>query len=79
MSHVAHELAEEFPGDLEKLHELKLKNAHFVKLSDEYHVLNRQIHRIETGVEPTSDERQVVLRKRRMLLKDEIAAMIAGA
>lgn len=79
MSHVAHELAEEFPDHQEKLHELKINNTHFVKLSDEYHVLNREIHRIEAGVEPTSDERQGELRKKRMHLKDQIAAMIEEA
>lgn len=77
MSHVSHELSEEFPDHKEKLHELKLNNPHFVKLSDEYHNLNREIHRIESGVEPTSDEYQTDLRKKRMHLKDEIAVIIA--
>ncbi len=77
MSHVPHELAEEFPDKVDRIHELKTSNAHFAKLFDEYHLINREIHRIETGVEPASDERSTDLRKQRLLLKDEIAAMLS--
>jgi len=79
MSHVPHELAEEFPDQVEKLHALKMNNAHFAKLAEEYHTLNREIHRIETDLEPASDMRSTELRKKRMVLKDEISAMLAGA
>ena len=76
MSHTPHELAEEFPDAVDKIHALKAENAHFAKLADEYHDLNRQIHRAETDVEPMSDEHQSELRRRRMALKDEIYAML---
>lgn len=79
MSHVRHELAEDFPDQVEQIHELKTGNAHFARLADEYHVLNREIHRIETGIEPTSDQRETELRKKRMVLKDELAAIMASA
>lgn len=77
MSHVPHELANDFPESVEKIHELKIGNAHFAKLADEYHQLNREIHRHETGVEPVSQTYENELRKKRMLLKDNIAAMLA--
>ncbi|KJS27372.1 MAG: hypothetical protein VR75_03520 [Hyphomonadaceae bacterium BRH_c29] len=76
MSNTPHELAEEFPEAAEKIHALKASNAHFAKLADEYHELNRQIHRIETDIEPASDEHQTELRKQRLALKDEIFAML---
>lgn len=76
MSHTPHELTEEFPELAGKIHELKTNDAHFAKLADEYHELNRQIHRIETDVEPASDEHQTELRKQRMALKDELYAML---
>ncbi len=79
MSHVPHELAEEFPNDKQILHDLKMSNAHFAKLADEYHTVNREVHRIEIGVEGASDSRAIDLRKQRMHLKDEIAKMIADA
>ena len=78
MSHVPHELAEEFPEHTDKIHDLKINDAHFARLSDQYHTINREIHRIETGVEPTSDAYETELRKKRMLLKDEIAAIFSG-
>ena len=78
MSHVPHELAEEFPDQTERLHELKLNNAHFAKLADEYHHINREIHRIESGVETPSDTYVTDIRKKRMLLKDEISSMLSG-
>lgn len=77
MSHVPHELHEEFPEAAERLHALKLSDAHFARLADEYHTVNRQIHRIETRVEPASEETEQELRRTRMRLKDEIAARLA--
>ncbi len=76
MSHTPHELTAEFPDLADKIHALKTSDAHFAKLADEYHDLNRQIHRIETDVEPASDEHQTELRKQRMALKDELYNML---
>ena len=52
MSHTPHELAEEFPDATDRIHALKETDGHFARLADEYHAVNRQIHRIETNVEP---------------------------
>ena len=76
MSHTPHELAEEFPEAVDKMHALKTSNAHFARLSDEYHEINRKIHRIETDIEPASDAYQTELRRKRMELKDEIYALL---
>lgn len=76
MSHVPHELHDEFPEYKELMHQLKMENEHFSKLADEYHKVNREIHRIETDVQPTSDAYQEDLRKKRMVLKDEIYALL---
>lgn len=45
MSHVPHELAEEFPDKVEKMRELRASNPHFAKIAEQYHELNRTIHR----------------------------------
>ena len=76
MSHTPHELSEEFPEHHEKLHELKLSDAHFNKLSDEYHEVNRQIHRYEAGVEATSDFHMEDLKKKRLNLIDQISTIV---
>ncbi len=79
MSHTPHELAEEFPADVEKMHALKTGDAHFARIFDEYHAVNKTIHRAETKVEPISDEHEAALRKQRMALKDEIAKTLRAA
>lgn len=79
MSHVPHELHEEFPEAAEALHALKTTDTHFARLADEYHTINRQVHRIETDVEPASDETLENLKKQRLHLKDQIAALLAAA
>jgi uncharacterized protein len=76
MSHTPHELAEEFPNSAARLHDLRSLNPHFARLADEYHEVNRAIHRAETRVEPVSDEAEAEMRRRRMRLKDEIAALL---
>lgn len=77
MSNTPHELAEEFPEHVEKMHELRESDAHFAKVYDAYHVANRATHRAETDVEPTSDDHMAELRKERMHLKDQIYAYLS--
>ena len=76
MSHVPHELAEEFPAEAELLQTLRRTNAHAARLMDEYHEANRAVHRAETDVAPVSDAEMQRLRKARMVLKDEIARLL---
>lgn len=78
MSNTPHELAEEFPDHIDAMHRLKAENAHFAKLSEEYHEVNRAVHRAETDVEPTDDTHMEDMRKRRLALKDEIYAILTA-
>lgn len=78
MSHTPHELAAEFPEHAEKMHELKLGNAHFAKLAERYHEINRAIHRAETQVEPVDSLTEETMRKQRLSLKDQIHAMLSA-
>ncbi|HVL73111.1 MAG TPA: DUF465 domain-containing protein [Beijerinckiaceae bacterium] len=73
MSHVPHELAQEFPDAAARIHDLKASDRHFARLADEYHEVNRAIHRLETRAEAGSEAREGELRRRRLVLKDEIA------
>ena len=79
MSHVAHELHEEFPEQAEAIHVLKANNAHFARIAEDYHTLNRAIHRMETNVEPADDGTIEDLKKKRLVLKDEIAGFFETA
>ncbi|PQO23897.1 hypothetical protein C2I36_05480 [Rhodobacteraceae bacterium WD3A24] len=73
MSHTPHELADDFPDEIDEIHALKEKDAHFARLVERYHEVNRAVHRAETRVEPVSEEREEALRHHRVQLKDEIA------
>ncbi len=79
MSNTPNQLAEDFPGMEERIHALKTSDNRFSRLFDEYNELNRQIHRIETRVEPSSEDVEEELKRRRVRLKDEIAQMLEGA
>lgn len=79
MSHTPHELAEEFPDQIEQIQTLKANDAHFARQVEEYHDINRAIHRAETDVEPTDDLHMSEMRKQRMVLKDHIAAALRAA
>ncbi|MCP3971477.1 MAG: YdcH family protein [Rhodobacteraceae bacterium] len=79
MSHTPHELADEFPEHADRMHKLKTEDAHFAKLFDDYHEINRTIHRAETNVEPVEELTEVAMRKQRVALKDEIYRILAAA
>jgi len=76
MSHTPHELHGEFPELADKITELKTSDAHFAKLADEYHALNRAVHRAETNVEPVEELAEVDMRKKRAALKDQLYSML---
>lgn len=67
-----HDLHHEFPEFDTQIHQLKLTDNHFRKLFDEYHEINNEVHRIESGAETTSDETLNKLRMQRVHLKDEL-------
>ena len=78
MSHVPHELAEEFPDHVAQMHDLKHSDTHFSRLFDEYHEVNRAVHRAETNVEPMEALAETELRKKRTHLKDEIWRILSA-
>jgi uncharacterized protein YdcH (DUF465 family) len=58
---------------------LKQDDGHFARLADEYHAVNRQVHRIEAEAEAASDERAEGLKRQRLALLDELSAIVARA
>lgn len=77
MSEVGHDLHAMFPGDATHLHALKLESGPFRALAERHHLLSREIARIENGFDAASDERIEELKRQRVNLLDEVAAMIA--
>jgi uncharacterized protein YdcH (DUF465 family) len=71
-----HDLVHELPEYRDAIHDLKMNNNHFSRLFEEYHDIDHEIHRIETGVTTTSDEYLNERKKVRLALKDELFQMI---
>jgi uncharacterized protein YdcH (DUF465 family) len=79
MFNETHELAHEFPEFKDAIHKLKMTDAHFAKLSDEYHKVTREVSRIEQELEAASDSVAEALKKKRLVLKDELFALLKKA
>ncbi|WAT16899.1 DUF465 domain-containing protein [Aurantiacibacter sp. MUD11] len=77
--HTPNELTEIFKRDHDLVTRLKTEDAHYARLADDYHEVNREVHRIEAETEAASDERTEALKKKRLKLLDEITAIINKA
>lgn len=71
-----HDLVHELPEFRDQIHDLKMNNAHFAKLFDEYHEVDHEVHRIETGAETPTDEYLESRKKIRLNLKDQLFDML---
>jgi uncharacterized protein YdcH (DUF465 family) len=67
-----HQLAIDFPEFAEKIHNLKMENAHFKKLFESYDELDHAIYNVETDTQPKSDDVLNKMRIERVRVKDEI-------
>lgn len=73
MSNTPHTLGEEFPGQMDKIHALKVSDTSFAQLLTQYDEVNDEIHLAETNVQPTTQDHETQLRKCRLAIKDLIA------
>jgi|APLak6261659701_1056019.scaffolds.fasta_scaffold33920_2 uncharacterized protein YdcH (DUF465 family) len=71
-----HDLVHELPEHREKIHSLKMENSHFAKLFEAYHVVTKDVERLEAEGMPVSDVTLENQKKERALLKDQLYAMI---
>ena len=74
-----HDLIHELPEHRETIHNLKMTDNHFARLFEEYHEVDHEIHRIETGEETPSDDYVEEKKKQRLNLKDNLLRMIKAA
>lgn len=79
MSIQKHDLHHEFPEFTDEIRELKMTDAHFSRLFKEYHEIDHEVHRIEQGVENTSDEYLETKKRLRLSLKDQLFVMLKKA
>ena len=78
MSEVGHDLHAFFPDDGDILHDMKVDDAQFRELSERYHRIEREIDRIESGLDAASDDRLEALKRQRLDLLDSVAARVAA-
>jgi len=71
-----HPLTLEFPEYKTDIHALKSSNNYFHHLMERYEAIDKQIYRIQSGEEPTSDDYVNRLGKERLGLKDELRKII---
>jgi uncharacterized protein YdcH (DUF465 family) len=71
-----HSLINEFPEYKDRIHELKMNNRHFGRLSEKYESIDKEIFRIEEQIENTTDEHLEELKFKRVQLKDELYALL---
>jgi len=76
MSVEHHDLNHEFPNLKERIHELKVSDAHFRRLFDEYHDLTREVEKMDDEVMPVATHTEKDAKLRRIHLKDELYRLL---
>lgn len=71
-----HPLIEEFPEYKDAIHNLKVNNSHFRRLTNEYEGIDKSIFRAEQGIEIVNDDYLDSKKKERLHLKDLIHDML---
>lgn len=71
-----HPLGRDLPELKEAIHDMKMGDAHFARLMENYEALDKDIVRIEQGVEHLGDLELDGLKMQRVKLKDELHEML---
>jgi uncharacterized protein len=71
-----HDFLGEFPDHHHTIRHLKMHNAHFAKLFDEYNELDHEVYDIESGGQATADNYLEQRKRRRVQLKDLLLDMV---
>lgn len=71
-----HPLIDEFQNHKDKIHQLKISNPYFRRLTNEYEGIDKSIFRAEQGIETVNDDYLTEIKKERLYLKDLIYQML---
>lgn len=74
-----HPLIKEFPEHRDRIHDLKLNNAHFARLAEEYEEVDKHICRAEDAAEGYDEAHMHKLKAERLRLKDEVYKVLQAA
>ena len=73
-----HDLPHEFPEFKQAIHDLKISSSHFSRVFDEYEQLTTQIEELEDKDLPVNDFTAEEMKKKRLLLKDELYELLTA-
>ena len=65
-----------FPEYRDLITQLKTNNRHFLQLFDRHNALDQQIKNIESHIEHATHEEVEVMKKEKLLLKDQMYAIL---
>jgi uncharacterized protein len=71
-----HDLAHESPEFKDKIHSLKVSDAHFKRLFDQYEEIDKKIYRAENRIEICSEGQEEEMRIERVKLKDQLFTIL---
>ena len=71
-----HDLIHEFPEHRERIREMKMQDARFARLFDEYHDVTKHVEHMESEIEAVSTRIEEEAKLKRLKLKDELYAML---
>ena len=74
-----HTLVNELPEFKDEIHQLKMTDAHFKKLFEEYNFLTEEIEKMEKEIILTTTSQEEEYKKRRLLLKDSLVNYLKSA
>lgn len=71
-----HDLIHEFPEHRERIREMKMQDARFSRLFDEYHEVTKTVEKMEAEIEPVCTRTEEEAKMKRLQLKDELYSML---
>ncbi len=74
-----HPVIAEFPNNTDTIHRLKAEDPQFQRLMDEYEKIDKEVFRMEEGIETPEDIVLNEKKKLRLHLKDQLAEKIDQA
>lgn len=71
-----HDLIHELPEYRDAIHTMKMNDAHFKRLFEDYHHLTKSIEAMEHEAMPVATMTEEEAKRKRLLLKDELVSML---
>lgn len=68
-----------FPEFREKITELKTTDMHFTRLFDQHNALDQKIKNMEASITPATHDEIETLKKEKLVLKDQLYAILKKA